>query len=158
MSCETVLVSTCLLGIPCQYDGQLAKTRFEKKEIEKLDFHLVPVCPEQLSGLPTPRKSVEIQCGDGMDVLSGGARVVSQDGEYFTEQFIRGAENVLLIAKTIGATKMITQFRSPSCSSCKIYDGNFNHSLRSGLGVCAALLQSNGIELIDVDAVRNKKG
>lgn len=155
MTLETVLVSACLLNIPCQYDGRLAKIRFEEYEIEKLGFHLVPVCPEQLSGLPTPRKSVEIQGGDGMNVLRGSAFVVSQDGEDFSEKFIKGAESTLVIAKTTGAKRMITQFRSPSCSSCMIYDGTFSHNLRPGLGVCAALLRSNGMEMLDINALRN---
>lgn len=158
MTPETVLVSACLLNVPCQYDGRLAKIRLEDGEIEKLGFHLVPVCPEQLSGLPTPRKSVEIQGGDGIEVLQGQAVVVSQDGEDFSEQFIKGAESTLVIAKSVGAKKMITQFRSPSCSSCKIYDGTFSHNLRPGIGVCAALLQSNGMELIDIDTLRRQEG
>ncbi|MGD2092170.1 MAG: DUF523 domain-containing protein [Candidatus Aminicenantes bacterium] len=64
----TILVSACLLGIPCQYNGQLARKRIEQHIIDKLDYNIVPVCPEQLSGLSTPRDPVEIQDGDGFDV------------------------------------------------------------------------------------------
>ncbi len=155
MGQKIILVSACLLNIPCQYNGLLAKTQFSKENIEYIDGHIVPVCPEQFSGLPTPRKPVEIQGGDGFDVLSRQARVVSEDGEDFTDQFIKGAKIVLEITKATGATKMITQFRSPSCSSNGIYDGNFCHNLKSGFGVCAALLQLNGIELIDINKVKS---
>ena len=157
MKKETALISACLLGIPCQYDGNLAKIRLTKKEIENLDIHLVPVCPEQLSGLPTPRKPVEIKGGDGSDVLKKRAKVISQDGEDFTKQFILGAENVLKIAKTLKVTKMITQFRSPSCSSMEIYNGEFSHLLQLGLGVTAALLQSNDIDLLDVTTLKGNR-
>lgn len=158
MKRTTALISACLLGIPCQYNGQVAKICLQDSEIEALKYHLVPVCPEQLSGLPTPRKPVEIQGGDGLDVLSGTARVISEDGEDFTEQFIQGAKNVLTIARLVKADKMITQFRSPSCSCHKIYDGTFSHTLHNGMGVCAALLHKKNILLLDIEIVKTKQG
>ena len=94
MSYQVSLLSACLLEIPCQYDGRLARLRLDRADILALGDLIVPVCPEQLSGLSTPRKPVEIQGGDGFDVLSQRARVASQDGEDFTEQFIKGAEIV----------------------------------------------------------------
>lgn len=151
-----ILVSACLLQIPCQYDGQMARIQLCQTEIEALNRTMIPVCPEQLAGLATPRKPVEIVGGDGQDVLVRRAHVVSADGENFTEQFIKGAYLVLEIGRVTGATKMITQHRSPSCASTCIYNGTFSHTLKPGQGVCAALLQTQGIELIDVNAFKGK--
>lgn len=157
--CKSVVaVSACLLNIPCQYNGEIASVQLNAEEIRSLDEVLVPLCPEQLSGLSTPRKPVEIQGGTGEDALSGNARVVSEDGEDFTEQFVKGAMIVLEAMNIVGATKMITQRRSPSCSSNGIYDGSFCHKLRPGDGVCAALLRSKGIELIDIEIFKRERG
>ncbi len=155
MKKETIIISFCLFDIPCQYDGELAKRRFSPSMIDKINFkyHIVPICPEQLSGLCTPRKPVEIQFGDGLDVLNLRTKVINESGEDFTDYFIKGANLTLKIAKLLNATKMITQKRSPTCSSSGIYDGTFSHTLVKGYGVCAALLKMNGIELIDIDEV-----
>ena len=145
------------MNIPCQYDGKAAKLQLGPREIEAMDDPLlIPVCPEQLSGLATPRKPVEIIGGDGHDVLQHGAYVKSVDGEDFTAQFIRGAEIVYDIAKLTGASRMITQHRSPSCSSNGIYDGSFCHNLKPGNGVCAAFLLSMGIELVDITSLKSQ--
>lgn len=150
MAKRSILVSTCLLPVPCQYNGQLARYQLSAAQIQMLDAVLVPVCPEQLGGLPTPRKPVEIQGGTGADVLAGRAHVVSADGEDFTAQVIRGAQSVLELALLNQTTRMITQHRSPSCGSTCIYNGTFSHTLRPGDGVCAALLRANHIELTSI--------
>ena len=151
MNKETVLISVCLLNIPCRYNGQPAEKCLDPVMLDRIPYQLVPVCPEQLAGLPTPRKPVEIRNGDGFDVLKGRAVVISKDGDDLTGQFIKGARITLEIARITKVAKMITQPRSPSCSSSGIYDGSFSHRLINGYGVCAALLKQNGIELIDVD-------
>ena len=148
---KNILVSACLLGIPCQYDGQEAKVQFNKIILDKIKGYIVPVCPEQLSGLSTPREPVEIQNGDGFDVLNHTAIVKTSIGKDFTDIFIKGAQVVLDIAQKLNITKMITQKRSPSCSCNGIYDGHFTHTLINGYGVCAALLKQNGIELVDIE-------
>ncbi len=153
MAKEAILISACLLPIPCQYNGQLASARLSMEHLNALDTVLIPVCPEQLGGLPTPRKPVEIQGGDGADVLYGDARVISADGEDFTAQFVQGANSVLKVATITGARRMITQYRSPSCGCTGIYDGTFSHTLRTGDGVCAALLRADGVELVDIQAL-----
>ena len=153
MEKETVLISACLLGIPCQYNGQQAIQQLSKAAIEGLNAHIVPVCPEQLCGLATPRSPVEIQGGDGVDVLEKRAGIVTPEGDDLTEQFIKGAELVAEIAELVGAKKMITQHRSPSCSSKLIYDGTFSHKLKPGFGVCAALLKEQGLALIDINDI-----
>ena len=146
-----ILCSACLLGLPCQYDGQVARRLLQPAIRDAIKSQIIPVCPEQLAGLPTPRPPAEIVGGDGDGVLQGQARVLSASGEDFSLHFLRGAELTLSVARLTGATAIITQKRSPSCSCAGIYDGTFSHVLRDGLGVCAALLRSHGLELWDVD-------
>ena len=151
MKKETFLICTCLLDIACPYNGKLAKRKLDPMVLASADCHFVPVCPEQLGGLPTPRKPAEITGGDGFDVFAGRALVKTQDGENFTDCFVRGAKAVLEIARVTHATGMVTQRRSPSCSCNGIYDGTFSHTLIPGMGVCAALLHQNNLKLIEVD-------
>jgi uncharacterized protein YbbK (DUF523 family) len=151
---ELVLISTCLLSIPCRFDGRLAATQLNPELFEKLNeyYHLVPVCPEQLAGLPTPRIPAEIQEGDGFFVLDGKTQVKTKSGDVVTDYFIKGAQLALKIAQITKAVKMVTQKNSPSCSSDKIHDGSFANQCKKGYGITAALLKRNGIEVIDVDS------
>ena len=137
------LVSACLAGINCCYDGKNALSR----QVESLvkNKSAIPVCPEQLGGLSTPREPAEIVGGDGRDVLEGRARVQTRGGEDVTQQYIHGAEEVLEIAKTRGAKKVILKRNSPACGFGKIYN---NGKLVNGNGVCAAILIRHGIETV----------
>jgi uncharacterized protein YbbK (DUF523 family) len=138
-----LLISACLLGLHTRYDrgtncnGELLKLFQQGRAI--------PVCPEQLGGLPTPRPPAEIQGGTGHDVLAGRARVVSVQGDDFTEEFLRGAGETLYLAQTLQTPVAILKARSPSCGNREIYDGSHRGSLRPGVGVAAALLMENGI-------------
>ena len=151
MKNKTLLICACLLDIACSYNGKLAEKRLDVEALANAGFHLVPVCPEQMGGLPTPRKPAEITGGDGFDVLKGHALVMTEDGENFTDCFVRGAQAVLKIARVTHAIGMVTQKRSPSCSCNGIYDGTFSHTLVPGMGVCGALLQQNNLKLIEMD-------
>ncbi len=153
MPVEPVLISACLLDIPCRYNGLAAECSLVSLLHKRKDWCLIPVCPEQLGGLPTPRNPVEIQHGNGYDVLNGKAVVATRDGHDMTRHFIQGAEITLKIALMTGAVTMISQSRSPSCSSHMIYDGWFSGRLIKGNGVCSALLRKSGIEIIDCAAV-----
>lgn len=146
-----LLISACLVGVPCQYNGRPAPNALDPAWVAKLPCCLVPVCPEQLAGLPTPREPAEIQGGDGTDVLQGTASVRTQDGQDYTDRFRQAAETVLRIARVCRAEGMITQLRSPSCSSTGVYDGSFSHRLRPGMGVCAAHLRLHGLNLTDAE-------
>ena len=130
-----MIVSACLAGFPCRYDGQ-ARPCAQVVELVRAG-KAIPVCPEQLGGLPTPRTSCEIREG----------RVVDADGRDRTEAFRRGARAVLQIAQTYGATEALLQSRSPSCGSGRIYDGSFTKTLTAGDGVTARLLKENGIQV-----------
>ncbi|MDN5347962.1 MAG: hypothetical protein PWP65_1526 [Clostridia bacterium] len=142
---QPVLVSACLLGFKCKYNGghnavpDLIKMHAEGRA--------VPVCPEQLGGLPTPRPPAEIQGGEGRDVLSGRARVKDREGKDVTEAFIRGAMETLKLAQKINARVAILKEKSPSCGSTQIYDGTFTGQLQPGAGVTAALLTGHGLKV-----------
>ncbi len=128
------LVSSCLVGLCTRYDG---KSKPNQHCLQYLnDFIYIPVCPEQLGGLPTPRPAADIVGGDGMAVLSGFASVITQNKEDVTKEFIAGAEAVLNIAQAQDIRLAVLKARSPSCGVQK-------------LGVTAALLQSNDIQLVE---------
>lgn len=143
-----MLVSACLLGVNCRFDGGNSHSEDAVKRSETDD--IIPVCPEEAGGLPTPRPPVEIVGGDGNDVLDGKARVLTVDGEDKTEEFLRGAHYALELAQEQGAKCVILKSKSPSCGCGKIYDGTFSGHLISGVGVTAALLKRHGIEIISM--------
>jgi uncharacterized protein YbbK (DUF523 family) len=138
------LVSACLLGIRCAWSGDDKYNNERAIELSKVET-LIPVCPEQLGGLPTPRASQEIQGGTGEDVLNGRCKVMNKDGKDVTQQFIRGAEETLKIIKQLKAEEFIAKSKSPSCGCGQIYDGSFSGRLIDGDGVTTALLRRNGI-------------
>ncbi len=139
------IVSACLAGVRCRYDGE-ARTNARIAGLVQAGLAL-PLCPEQLGGLPTPRPPAEIQGGDGHDVLAGKARVINVQGEDVTDAYIRGAQETLHLARLFGATEAILKGRSPSCGRDLIYDGTFQRRLRPGRGVTAACLQEAGVNL-----------
>jgi len=145
------LISACLLGLPCTWDGadKRNKNAIELAHSEKL----IPVCPEQLGGLPTPRIAQEIQDGSGEDVLDGRRRVLNKSGDDVTEEFLRGAEEALKIANQMEIKEFIGRSRSPSCGFGQIYDGSFSGQLAPGNGVTVALLMRNGIRIISSDDI-----
>jgi len=133
-----ILVSACLLGKPCRYDGASVPCPAVQALAES--HELVPVCPEQLGGLPTPRTPSEIQ-------LDG--RVVDRTGDDRTAAFVAGAHKALSIAREQGCKQAILKSRSPSCGVHQVYDGAFSGALVPGRGVAAACLAEAGIELFD---------
>jgi uncharacterized protein YbbK (DUF523 family) len=141
-----VLVSACLAGCECRFDGSSNQT----SEVARLvaEGRAVQVCPEEDGGLPTPRAPAEIVGGDGHDVLAGRATVITSDGRDVTAAYVAGAERALESARAAGATKAILKARSPSCGKGAIYDGSFTRTPIVGDGVTAALLSANGIEVV----------
>ena len=138
-----VMISACLMGVRCRYDG--GHSRNETVMNRKKTYQLIPVCPEESGGLPTPRPPAEIVGGDGNDVLKGKAKVMTADGTDVTEAYLRGAHHALEVAQSHGATQVILKARSPSCGCGDIYDGTFSGTLTSGDGVTTALLKRHGI-------------
>jgi uncharacterized protein YbbK (DUF523 family) len=129
---QLILVSGCLAGLQTRYDNKIVDHPRCREALRGCTW--IPVCPEQLGGLPTPRCPADIVGGDGNDVLEGRARVVCDNGSDVTEQFIRGAEMVVEIASRLEIEKVYLKARSPSCGVTKT-------------GVTAALLRAHGFEL-----------
>jgi uncharacterized protein YbbK (DUF523 family) len=140
------LVSACLLGIPCAYDGRgrLVEALFSLAALGQT----APICPEVAGGLPVPRPTAEIVGGDGGDVLDGRARVVTTAGGDVTAAFLRGAARALALVQQHGICVAILRQRSPSCGSTCIYDGTHSGALRGGQGVTTALLRRHGVEVL----------
>ncbi len=136
---KTILISACLLGVACRYDGRTKP--LDKETIEKLKkkYHLIPVCPEIMGGLPTPRLPAEI---------SAAGTVIRKDGEDISGNYRRGAEEALRLAEIFQCETAILKERSPSCGAGQIYDGSFTNTLTSGNGIAADLLIRNGIRVI----------
>lgn len=128
-----ILISACLLGCRCRYDGGSKP----HPVAEKLAgcHELVPVCPEQLGGLPTPRPPAE----------RSGELVLTAAGGDVTEQYRRGAEEILSLYQLLGCKAAVLKENSPSCGSGWIYDGNFSRTLIPGDGVATELLKQNGV-------------
>jgi uncharacterized protein YbbK (DUF523 family) len=133
------IVSACLAGINCKYTG--GNNRCQKVVDLVANGKAIPVCPEQLGGLTTPREPVE----------SDGDKVVTKEGMDATIQFKKGAKEGLRIAKMVGCKKAILKAKSPSCGCGKIYDGTFTDTLIEGDGVFTKILKENGIEVTAMD-------
>lgn len=142
-----VLVSSCLLGCKVRYNG--SDVNVEGKCFEQLskNHEVIPFCPEVEAGLLIPRPSGEIQGGEGLDVLQGSAQVVEVDGVNVSDFFCRGAKMTLEKCIDEKISLAILNESSPSCGSSSIYDGSFNGVKKPGMGVTAALLNKNGIEV-----------
>lgn len=133
------IISACLVGIPCRYDGKHAELNCRSYLAEHFD--LIAVCPECLGGLGIPRMPAEIR----------GGRVETETGQDVTDRFRSGAEQTVEIAKRNGARIAILKNKSPSCGVTRIYDGNFCGALKEGVGVTTRLLQSEGILCVGED-------
>lgn len=141
---ENILVSACLLGVACRYDGKRKPNEAVIALKEK--YNLIPVCPEIMGGLPTPRLPSEIR----------GETVIMENGEDVTDKYSRGAEETLRLARLFGCGKAVLKEKSPSCGSGRIYNGTFSKTLTEGNGVTAGMLLANGIRVAgetEIDAL-----
>lgn len=130
-----ILVSACLIGLCTRYDGKIKESAACLAKLRESSW--IPVCPEQLGGLPTPREAADLRGGDGHQVLTGTAKVVTKSGADVTEDFIHGARQVLQVARSQGVTTVYLKARSPSCA------------VNNPIGVTAALLKENGLQLLE---------
>ena len=136
-----ILVSACLLGVRCRYDGA---SKPNEAVLKLMECHtLIPVCPEQLGGLATPRPPAERQ----------EDAVRTQSGTDVTEQYRRGAEEALRLCRLYDCRAAVLKERSPSCGSGAVYDGTFSGTLTDGDGVTAELLRANGIPVYGESAL-----
>ncbi|MDD7182693.1 DUF523 domain-containing protein [Peptostreptococcus porci] len=142
-----IIVSGCLLGNNCKYNGGNNYNENVVKFLENKDY--IVICPEEMGKLTIPRVPSEIQYSKTADeVLKNEAKVLSKNGDDVTKYFIDGANKALEIAKRNNCKLAILKDGSPSCGSNYIYDGNFEGKKIYGKGVCARLLENNGIEVI----------
>ena len=145
---RTVLVSSCLLGLKTRYDGT---DNYSKAVIDYLSSNQlipIPVCPEQLAGLATPRPKCWFNCGDGKAVINRQGSLCDEAGVNVTNIFISGAKETLKLANLTHCKHAILQQRSPSCGTKKIY---LQGELTTGIGVTSALLKQNGIQVFGDD-------
>ncbi|MGN0569549.1 MAG: DUF523 domain-containing protein [Candidatus Fimenecus sp.] len=144
-----IIVSACLMGCNCRYKGDNCKCE-ELLALAK-EHTLIPVCPEQLGGLATPRNPAEI-CGD---------KVISNAGKDVTTEYTKGAQTALYIAETVGADVAVLKANSPSCGKGIIYDGTFTGNKTAGDGVTAKLFSESGIKVFtenEIDAIHSFLG
>ena len=136
---ENILISACLLGVACRYDG--CRKPLPPTVIEQLQkqYQLIPICPEIMGGLPTPRIPAEIQ---------SDRKVLRSDGVDVTENYRKGAKEALRLAQLFHCDLALLKEKSPSCGCGKIYDGTFSRTLIYGDGITAELLKENGIRVI----------
>lgn len=139
-----ILVSACLLGLSTRYDGGSKRDPRVLEHLRRKGLIPIPVCPEQLGGLPTPRPKTCFACGDGADVLDGRGSLVRDDGSEVSGIFISGAEETLRIARLTGSREALFKERSPSCGVHQVYCGT---QVVSGQGVATALLLRNGLRV-----------
>ena len=137
---DNLLISSCLLGLACRYDGGWRE--YDLKELEK-KFNLIPICPEIYGGLPTPRVPSEIK----------GDRVINREGVDVTAQYEKGAKEALHLARLFNVKCAVLKAKSPSCGKNTIYDGTFTKTLTEGDGITAKLLKANGIAVFTEEEI-----
>jgi len=142
---EPILVSACLLGLTTRYDGVSKRNPKVLRWLEREQLLPIPVCPEQLAGLPTPRERTRFLAGDGRDVIAGHGQVVTFAGAPMNQPFLRGAHETVEIARLTGCRRALLKERSPSCGVHRIHRGD---GMAAGMGVAAALLAAAGIALL----------
>lgn len=141
-----MLISACLVGINCKYNG---KNNYNEKALDLVKKGIaIPICPEQLGGLTTPRNPSEIR------IIDNKVHVIDNKNNDVTKEFEKGAYEVLKLAKNLKVDKVILKSKSPSCGIGKIYDGTFSNNLIDGNGILANLLIDNNIEVVDIEDIK----
>lgn len=142
---QSVLISACLLGVACRYDGLSKPLPLEILNALKERYHLIPICPEVMGGLPTPRIPAEV---------TEKRNVIRRDGKDITENYKKGAAEAFRLAEFFGCELAILKERSPSCGADRIYDGSFTNTLTNGDGITAALFREKEIRVIGESQIR----
>ncbi|WP_077048769.1 DUF523 domain-containing protein [Pseudomonas sp. KK4] len=143
---QKILVSRCLLGHRVRYDGG-ASGPFDQLQAWLDEGRVVPLCPEVVGGLPTPRAAAEIAGGQGSEVLEGKVSVITTEGEDVSAQFLSGARQALELVQKHDIHIAVLKANSPSCGNLLTYDGTFTGVKVSGEGVTAALLRRHGVQV-----------
>jgi uncharacterized protein YbbK (DUF523 family) len=147
---QTILVSACLLGLKTRYNGETRSNSAVLDLLQTKGWTPVPVCPEQLGGLPTPRPKAEFVSGDGMTLIEGQGQLINDLGVDVSSEFLLGAEQAANIATLSRCTIALLKERSPSCGVHSIYR---NGELTAGTGVAAACLKKAGIQVFSEENI-----
>ena len=148
---KTILVSACLLGLPTRYDGKAKRSQDVLDYLQRENLTPIPVCPEQLAGMTTPRDKTFFQSGDGRAVLAGNGEAVSENGRSMNAIFCRGAKMTLEIARLSGCRRALLKEGSPSCGVHRVYLGE---DKVAGVGVTSALLMNSDLEVISEEDLK----
>ena len=148
---ETILVSACLLGLPTRYDGKSKRSQDVLDYLQREKLTPIPVCPEQLAGMTTPRDKTFFQSGDGRAVLTGNGEAVSENGQSMNAIFCRGAKMTLEIARLSGCRRALLKEGSPSCGVHRVY---LREDKVPGVGVTSALLLNSGMEVVSEEDLK----
>jgi len=144
-----ILVSACLAGINCNYKGE---SKPNKKIIELIKKgKAIPICPEQLGGLATPRSGARILSNKGLDIIENRSRLITDDSQDVTDQYLRGAQEILKIIDDFNVLTVILKQGSPSCGNGKTQGGEERRELVQEDGVTVALLKKNGVQVYSED-------
>lgn len=145
---KKILVSACLCGRKCRYDGKSANNKI----IDTLDKNrIIEICPEILGGLTIPREPCEIVGGTAKDVLKGKAKILSKTGTDYTKEYKTGVEKILKIVDENEIERAVLKQNSPSCGYGKIYDGSFTGKKIRGNGILAEMLGEKKIKILSVE-------
>lgn len=147
---EPILVSACLLGLPTRYDGQCKRSQAVIDFLQRECLLPIPVCPEQLAGMPTPRNKTFFEVGTGVDIVAGKGRVISLKREPMNEIFLHGAKLVFKIGKICNCRRALFKERSPSCGVHQIH---LEDNIVSGPGVTTAFLINKGFDIISEEDI-----
>lgn len=140
-----LIISSCLLGANCRYDGGTNALDDNMLALLEEKFILIPVCPEQMGGLSTPRLPAEIR----------GEKIIRKDGKDVSSEFELGARDALAFAKRYKAKLALLKANSPSCGNEKIYDGSFGGVLVEGQGLTAKAFEKNGIKVYNENQIQD---
>lgn len=145
---KRILISSCTAGFATRYNAK-DKHHSQMRELSER-FILIPFCPEQAGGLPTPREPAEIEQGkEAKDVLKGSAKIYTKSGKDVTDAFLRGARMALEVCRLNNVDMVILQSKSPSCALRLVYDGSFSGNMKEGMGITAQLLVENGYAVVE---------
>jgi len=144
------LISACLLGINCRYDG--THRALDPELITKLTktFYLIPLCPEQWGGLPTPRPPAQFFGGTGRNLLQGKAKLVDEDGRETTSYVLKAAKEILKLTDLFDIKMAIFKDKSPACGVWQVYREG---QIVSGEGVVTAALRTRGVKILSGDSL-----
>ena len=148
---SSILVSSCLLGLATRYDGSTRDCPALHSFLQDNGLLAIPVCPEQLAGLPTPRPKSWFTEGDGISLLQGNGRLCNEREEDVGRIFCHGARQSLLLARLTGCRMAILKQNSPSCGTGRVHR---NGQRVEGFGVTAALLRQHGISCFSEEDLR----